>query len=159
MIRKDREITDVNEIISLIDQNDVMRIAMVDGDKPYVLPMNYGYTYEDGKLCFYFHCAKKGKKLDVIAKNNNISVEIDCKHQLVEAKLPCQYTYYFASVIANGKAYVVDDVDEKIDVMKKLMKHIAKKDFDFTERLLSIVELVKIEIDEFWGKEKKALVK
>lgn len=48
-----------------------MRLAMTDGLNPYIIPLNYGYTYEDGKLVIYFHCAKEGRKLDILKKNNN----------------------------------------------------------------------------------------
>ncbi len=159
MIRKDREITDIKEKLSIIDENNVMALAMVDGDKPYVIPMNYGYTYENDKLCLYMHCAKKGKKLEVLEKNNNVSIEIDYKHQIEEGKLPCQYSFYFASIVGHGKAYIIESDDEKIEAMKVIMKHIAKKDFEFNARLLSIVEMIKVEIDEFTGKKREMKVK
>ena len=44
---------------------------MIDGDEPYVVPMNYGYTLEDGELCIYLHGATVGRKIDIMKKNPN----------------------------------------------------------------------------------------
>lgn len=49
MTRREREVTDINEILKIMDACKIVHIGLVDGDQPYVLPMNYGYTYEDGK--------------------------------------------------------------------------------------------------------------
>ena len=57
MRRKDREITDFNEIVDVIRACDVCRIAMNDGDYPYIVPMNFGLDVQDGQVYLYFHCA------------------------------------------------------------------------------------------------------
>ena len=51
MRRKDREITDFNEIIEIIKKCDVCRIAMNDGDFPYIVPLNFGLDVQDGRAC------------------------------------------------------------------------------------------------------------
>ena len=48
--RREREVTDPAQIRELLDKSMIAHIGMVDGDEPYVVPMNYGYTMEDGKL-------------------------------------------------------------------------------------------------------------
>ena len=60
MTRREREVTDINEILKIMDACKIVHIGLVDGDQPYVLPMNYGYTYEAGKMVIYLHGAKKG---------------------------------------------------------------------------------------------------
>ena len=60
MRRADREVTDVNEIIDIIDHCKVCHIAMMDGEWPYLLAMNFAYSYEDGQLIIYLHSAKEG---------------------------------------------------------------------------------------------------
>ena len=69
MTRREREVTDINEILKIMDACKIVHVGLVDGDQPYVLPMNYGYTYEDGKMVIYLHGAKKGYKYDLIEKN------------------------------------------------------------------------------------------
>ena len=67
MRRRDREITDRNEIIRLIDVSKVCRLGLSDDGMPYIVPMLYGYAEEDGQIVFYFHGARKGRKMDIIA--------------------------------------------------------------------------------------------
>ena len=78
MTRKEREVTDMNEIIKILDKCKILRLGLVDGDEPYIVPMNYGYTMEDGELTLYLHCAPVGRKLDIIRVNPKVFFEMDC---------------------------------------------------------------------------------
>ena len=48
MRRSDREITDLGEILSIINDCKVIHLAMVDDGEPYLLPLNFGYACEGG---------------------------------------------------------------------------------------------------------------
>ena len=72
MRRSDREITFIEEKLAVIEKNKVMRLAMADNGRPYVVPLNYGYTYENGTLTIYFHCAAEGRKIDILKTNSNV---------------------------------------------------------------------------------------
>lgn len=48
MRRKDREITDFQEIIATIKKCDVCRLAWNDQDYPYIVPMNFGLDVQNG---------------------------------------------------------------------------------------------------------------
>ena len=69
MRRSDREIADKSEIIRIIEKCDVCRLALSQNNAPYIVPMSFGYEYADNKLTIYFHCAKEGRKLDIIREN------------------------------------------------------------------------------------------
>ncbi|MDR2089589.1 MAG: pyridoxamine 5'-phosphate oxidase family protein, partial [Clostridiales Family XIII bacterium] len=58
MRRKDKEITDVNEKLEILQKNKVCRLALSESDRPYIVPLNYGYSFENGALTLYFHGAK-----------------------------------------------------------------------------------------------------
>ena len=69
MRRKDREIRDIKELELIIGRAEVCHIALSDGDSPYLVSLNFGYENSpNGKL--YFHCAKMGRKIDIITTNN-----------------------------------------------------------------------------------------
>ena len=85
MRRKDLEIKDAKEIEAIIKSGKVCRIALSYDDKPYVVPMNYGY--KDNAL--YFHSAKQGKKIDLIAKNSSVCFEITTNHGIKNTGIPC----------------------------------------------------------------------
>lgn len=68
MRRRDREVTDVNDIQSIIDKCDVVRIAINDDTYPYIIPVNFGYELNGDKLTLFFHSSTEGYKHKVIEK-------------------------------------------------------------------------------------------
>ena len=69
MRRSNREITDRNEILQVMERCDVCRLALNDGEYPYILPLNFGMEQAGEQIILYFHGATEGKKLDLIAKD------------------------------------------------------------------------------------------
>ena len=88
MRRRDREIESREEILHVLDTCKVVHLAMYDEDGIYMLPMNFGYTYEDNNLVIYIHAALEGKKLDLLRKNPNVGFELDCDHELIPLRQP-----------------------------------------------------------------------
>lgn len=152
MRRRDREITDVEEMRQVLETCKVIHVGLHDGDDIYILPMNYGYTLEDGKLSFYMHGGVRGKKLDLIRRCSNAAFELDCDHELIQGRVACQYGYGYASIMGKGKIELVEDVKEKIDAMTVLMQCQTGKPFEFNERLVSIVSVIKLTVSEYTGK-------
>ena len=76
MRRGEREIKDRKEIEAIIERANVCRIGLSDGKMPYVIPMDFGYKDN----CLYFHCAREGKKIDIIKRNNSACFEMDIDH-------------------------------------------------------------------------------
>ena len=99
MTKRELQITDEGQIRSILDTAKVLHLGMCVDNEPYVVPMNYGYTLEDGKLVFYLHSAVRGKKLDMLQKNPNVFFEIESGVQAFEGVLPCQYGMVYSSVI------------------------------------------------------------
>ena len=120
--KREREVTDINEIKEILDKSIIVHVGMIDGDEPYVVPMNYGYTLEDGELCIYLHGATVGRKLDIIKTNPKVFFEMECDVTPFEGKVACQYGTTYASVMGLGTAEVLTDVNEKIDGLTKFMK-------------------------------------
>lgn len=84
MRRSDREITDLGEILSIINDCKVIHLAMVDDGEPYLLPLNFGYACEGGAFSFFCHSAREGRKLDILRKNPTVAFEMDCRGALDE---------------------------------------------------------------------------
>ena len=154
MRRKDRQVTDTSQLKAIIDNCKVCRIGMTDEQGIYIVPVNFGYEFVGEKLKLYFHCAKEGRKLAAIAENPFVCVEMDCEHQLVEGDIACTYGYRFASVIGNGKAYIVDDLEEKKQGLSLLMRPQTGKQFMFEEAQTRSVAVVCIDVETLTGKRK-----
>ena len=80
MRKKDREIKDTKELEEILQKADVCRIAFAVDGIPYIVTMNFGYIWKDS-LTLYFHCAKEGKKLELMKRNNMVCFEMDIDHE------------------------------------------------------------------------------
>ena len=114
--------------------------------------MNYGYTMKNGKLTIYMHGATAGRKLDILRVNPKVCFEMDCDIIPFDGKVACQYGTAYSSVIGTGKAEIVEDVEGKKEALSILMKTQTGKDFEFTDKLVSIVSIIKIEVAEYTAK-------
>ena len=152
MTKREFQITDAAQIREILDTAKVLHLGLAVNNEPYVVPMNYGYTMEDGKLVFYLHGANRGKKLDMIRANPRVFVELDCDRQPFESEKPCQYGLAYSSLMGRGIARIIDDVEEKMQAMTMLMKTQTKKDFTFNEKLVSIVAVIRIDVEEYTAK-------
>jgi len=152
LTKREIKITESDEISRILDTAKVLHMGLAVDNEPYVVPMNYGYALEDGKLVLYLHSAIKGKKLDMIRANPNIFFSIDCDRMPFEGRVPCQYGLVYSSIMGRGKATIVEDVEEKMQAMTLLMKTQTGKDFSFNERLVSIVAVIRIDVEEYTAK-------
>ena len=153
--RRELEVTDMNEIRIILDKSKIVHVAMVDEGKPYMVTMNYGYVLENGKLSLYLHGAHKGRKIDVMKANPDVFVEIECDIQPFSGDVACQYGMAYASIMGEGKATIIEDVKAKMEAMSTIMKSQTGMDFSFNERLVSIVTVIRIDVDEFTAKKRE----
>ena len=152
MTRRERQVTDMNEIIRILDTAKVLHLGLVDGDEPYVVPMNYGYIMENEKLTIYLHGAPRGRKIDIIRKNPKIFFEADCDITPFEGDVACRYGITYSSIMGKGTATIIEDIDEKKEALTFLMKTQTDKDFVFDEKIVSIVSVIKLDISEYTAK-------
>lgn len=152
MRRKDREVTDIIRVREILDICKVCRLGFVDEDGVYVVPLNFGYCFENDRLILYFHGAKEGRKIELAKEKPTVGIEMDYEYGLEEGKTPCQYSYRFASIIGNGRAELVEESEEKIKALEIIMKHQTGKDFkDFEEnpKFAEMVGILKVTVNNY----------
>jgi nitroimidazol reductase NimA-like FMN-containing flavoprotein (pyridoxamine 5'-phosphate oxidase superfamily) len=154
MTKRERQIFDPDQIKAILDTAKVLHLGLAVDNEPYVVPMNYGYLMEDGKLTLYLHSAVLGKKLDMIRANPRVFIEMDCDRIPFEGEKPCQYGLAYASIMGRGTAAIVEDVEEKKMAMSVLMKTQTGKDFAFEDRLVSMVAVIRIDVSEYTAKKR-----
>ena len=152
MTKRELQITDEAQILNILNTAKVLHLGMAVDNEPYVVPMNYGYTMENGRLVLYLHSALRGKKLDMMRANPTVFFEMDCDWIPFEGEKPCQYGLGYSSIMGCGTARIVEDVEEKMKAMTALMKTQTGKDFSFNERLVSIVAVIRIDVAEYTAK-------
>ena len=152
LTRREFEVTDMNEITDILDKCKIVHIGMIDGDEPYVVPLNYGYTMEDGQLTLYMHGATAGRKLDVMKANPKVFFEMNCEVTPFEGKMACQYGTAYACLMGKGLAEVIEDTEEKKKYLSLFMKTQTGIDFEFTDGMIGTVSIMKINVSEYTAK-------
>lgn len=157
MTGSEREIKDINEIDNILSSARVCRIALIDGEYPYIIPLCFGYTLTGGKPEIYFRCEEKGKKMDLIKTNNNAAFEIDKLHEIVKTDPACAFTAHYHSITGTGTIEVITGV-EKITGLNLLMKKYfgGTPESKYPETLLNSFAILKFTAEEFCCKEHNA---
>lgn len=151
MRRRNREIKEFDEIVKIIKKCDSLVLGLNDEGYPYLVPLNFGMDIEDGQLYLYFHCAKEGKKLDLIQKDNRATFEMDCNHNFIlyEERMSC--TMGYESVIGQGTIEIVAE-DKKYDALKILMRQYHAEDFQFNTDMIKVTTLLRLKVEKLTGK-------
>ncbi|MDR0813219.1 MAG: pyridoxamine 5'-phosphate oxidase family protein [Oscillospiraceae bacterium] len=153
MRRTDREVTELSDILSIIEKSSVCRLALCDGEFPYVVPLNFGYEYSGGELSLYFHCAKEGKKLDLIARNPNAAFCIDNPGRVQGDNGACEFTMSYESVLGSGNVEMLTQNTDKLHALAVIMKQYAPgREFSFPEAAVEAVTCLRLRTAEFSGK-------
>ena len=151
MRRKDREVTDPQEIFDILKRCDTVRIAVYGEEYPYIVPVSFGTEMIEGKVVVYFHCAREGLKVDLIRANPRVCVEGDIfiKIEPTDHGITTRYE----SVIGFGECRFVEDMDEIVHGLKVLTEHYGFYNYPL-ERCRGIEHLFvgKIVLDEMTGK-------
>jgi uncharacterized protein len=152
MNKKEKEITDKNEILRILKNQKFAVIAMCAENEPYIVSLSYGYSETDN--CLYFHSALKGLKIDFINKNENVCATVieDKGYQ----NNNCEHHY--SSVVMWGKMSVISDLDEKKHAMNTLLTHLEENPEPIMARnfkndeMYNKFALLKLEITDITGK-------
>lgn len=153
MRRKDREVQDRAGVRSILDRCTVCHIAMQDEQGLYIVPVNFGYVWEEDQLVLYFHSAKEGRKVLALASCPSVAFEMDCDHELVPAQQPCAYSYHYSSVMGSGTAQMVEEPDEKARALSCIMEHQSGKVFAFDEEMAGAVAVYQIQVKALSAKQ------
>ena len=108
--------TDKEQMEAILRDEYVGRLGLAVDDEPYVVPINY--TYVDGRVLV--HCALEGRKLDFIRKNPNVCFEVSRQEGRPTPHAGDACDSPFDSVLCFGTARIVEDVDERCELLNHL---------------------------------------
>lgn len=168
------EVKQSGEIRAILEACKVCRLGLHSGDDIYMVPLNFGYKLLDaalpeagseaaksapeggasghGTLTLYFHCAKEGRKLELLRENARVGFELDGGHALIEGERACAYGYRYHSIIGTGTAALLEGAQEKAQALALLMKHQTGQDFSFTPQETASVAVLRVTADTFSAK-------
>jgi uncharacterized protein len=155
MRRKDRETADPAEWREVLDRADSCRIGFAVGNEPYVVAMNFGYRWTD-RLALYFHCAREGRKLDCMARNDRVCFQMDADRRIVRGEKGCDWGMEYRSLSGTGRLVRVAEAEEKIEGLNRILAHYgAAGDNEYDEKVLGAVEVLRLDVEAISGKKKQ----
>jgi uncharacterized protein len=156
MRRNDRQVNADEELLGIINDGKIIQIAFIDGNEPYIVTMNYGFTADEGKIKFYFHSAVEGRKIDLIAKEPRICFSISICDPFVAGEKACNYGMKYRSVVGYGKIRLLTDEKEKIYGLNCLMEqYTGKSEWDYDAEMMKKTAVIRLDVEEISGKRKK----
>ncbi len=150
MRRSDKEIVDREELHRILDEALVVRLGMLDGERPYVVPLNFAREGED----LWFHSATAGRKLDCLLAAPAVCVEADRLSKLQTGPSACDdWTSHYESVIGFGTAEIVEDEVTKLHGLRAIMsKYSGRGDWEFSGSSVKSTVVVRVRLEALTGK-------
>jgi nitroimidazol reductase NimA-like FMN-containing flavoprotein (pyridoxamine 5'-phosphate oxidase superfamily) len=138
MRRKDKEITDIDEIKAVLKKAKYVTLAMCTNNEPYLATLSHGYDEQRG--CIYFHCAPEGRKVSILNQNNNVWGQALLDGGYVQGA--CDHLY--ATAQFSGKVTFVKNVEEKEQALKVMIRALDSDPEPLIKKQLKAVQKVNI---------------
>ena len=153
MRRKDREITDFNAIVGIIDDCEIIRLGLADGDYPYIVPVNFAYTVEGKQICFYIHGAMAGRKYEMLSKNPYCSFEMDIPLQMDCIAEQKDVTMRYKSVMGKCQVEFLEGDAKQSAIDDVIMaRHEETKNFEYNRETVDRTAVAKLTVLEITAK-------
>jgi nitroimidazol reductase NimA-like FMN-containing flavoprotein (pyridoxamine 5'-phosphate oxidase superfamily) len=155
--RKEKAMSSSDDMQAVLREAKHITIAMCADNEPYLVTLSHGYDKE--RNCIYFHCAKEGKKIDILAKNNLVwgQALIDYGYQMGS----CDHLYKTTQF--RGRVTFIQDLADKEHALKVMIRKldedpesVIKK--QITPEALRRVAIGRIDIDYMSGKKSDKIV-
>ena len=157
MRRKDKAVTELADIETIIRAAAYMTLGMNDEGEAYMTPLDFGYESDGQSLgAVYFHCARAGRKLDLLKADPRVSLLfVASGHALVDegdGSLACTLNTDYRSVMALGEARVIEDQAEKLAAMRVVLRQHGCEHLPVDPANLGKTALVRIDLNQAVGK-------
>ena len=98
----------------------VGHISTRDGNQPFINPTSFWYSKEDHEI--YFHSNAVGRMRFNAENNPETCFECYRSGRLLPSNLALEVSFQYECVIAFGRIRVIEDIDEKRDVLNELLQ-------------------------------------
>lgn len=147
MRRQDRRITDPAMICAVLDKCRTLHLGLVEDGRVYIVPLNYGWTEENGRYILYAHSAAEGRKIDLIRGGADVGFEMETGVEYFDADTACGWGNRYESIIGEGRATLLETPEEKRQALAAIMAHYsARRDYTFEDAMVDLVQVIKIDV-------------
>lgn len=147
MRRQDRRITDPAMICAVLDKCRTLHLGLVEDGRVYIVPLNYGWTEENGRYILYAHSAAEGRKIDLIRGGADVGFEMETGVEYFDADTACGWGNRYESIIGEGRATLLETPEEKRQALAAIMAHYsARRDYTFEDAMVNLVQVIQIDV-------------
>jgi len=141
------KIEDKKILEDILSNAKYLRLALCNENKPYIVPMSFGYEND----VIYLHSSPKGTKIDILKNNSNVCFETDNYCKLLESDKPCSYSMRYQSVVGFGKATILESEEDMREGFRVIIDQYHNKERNLDELNLKNVAVIHIAIKELYG--------
>ena len=149
-MRRFKQLMTEEECVKLLKEEKRGTLAVVgDEGYPYTVPLDFYYDETANRI--YFHSAREGHKIDAIRKCGKVCFNAASQGWLDKD----EWSYHPSSVVAFGRARIVEDEEEKIASARNFgNKYFPTREMTEEEIAHSAgrMHMVAIEIEHMTGK-------
>lgn len=147
MRRQDRRITEPAVIATVLDKCRTLHLGLVEDGRAYIVPLNYGWTEENGRYILYAHSAAEGRKIDLIRGGADVGFEMETGVEYFDADTACGWGNRYESIIGEGRATLLETPEEKRQALAAIMAHYsARRDYTFEDAMVNLVQVIQIDV-------------
>ena len=151
----ERGVYDRESAYRILDEGFICHVGFVVDGQPYVIPTSYGRSGDH----LYIHGSAASRMLRNLNSDIPVCITVTLLEGLVLARSIFNHSMNYRSVVILGKATVVADPIEKIEVLRRLSEHILPGRWDESrppnERELKATFALRVPIAEFSAKVRK----
>lgn len=153
MRRKDREVNGFEDIMRIVDECEIVRIGLADGDYPYIVPVNFAYSIEGDRLVLYIHGAQAGRKFELLSKKRVCSFEMDVPLMMECIAEKGDVTMRYRSVMGKADVEFLDGEERQRAIDEVIMaRHEETKSFEYNRSAVAHTAVAKLTVTELSGK-------
>lgn len=135
-------------IETIIQKATVCRLGLLDENRPYIVPMCFGYR--DDTL--YFHGALKSRKYELLRRHPDVCFEFDIIAEPLPATAPCDWDMHYQSVVGFGQAAIIEDREKKRQALEIIIAQYSTPPHRFADRKVDATAVFKVVIENMTGK-------
>lgn len=153
MRRKDREVTDFHEIVKIIDECEIVRLGLADGDYPYIVPVNFAYQVSGGTVMLYIHGAMAGRKYEMLQKNPVCSFEMDIPLQMDCIREKKDVTMRYKCVMGKATVTFLEGEERQSAIDDIIMaRHEETRNFEYNKSAVERTAVARLTVFEMTAK-------
>ena len=152
--RIDRDMPDRADQVAMLRGEKYLSLALARDNQPYLVSLNYAFSEPEN--CFYVHSATEGRKLDFLRANPRVW------GQVIEDRgyMIGQCSHAYRSVMFEGLAEFVEDVEEKRRALALMIDHADPDPEPLKRRLVATADLkqvlvIRLVVDSMTGKHRQ----